>query len=227
MRSFEGLPINIGFLGKGNCSGRAPLDEQLAAGAAGLKIHEDWGATPSVIRAALSAADDFDVQVSIHTDTLNESGLRRGHDRRVRGPHDPHVPHRGRRRRARAGHHEGRRRAQRAAELDQPDPAVRDQLAGRAVRHDHGLPQPQPEDPVGRVVRREPGPGRDDRGRERPARHGRDLDDLQRLAGDGPHRRELAARDPDRRRDEGGPRRACRRTPRATTTSGCCGTSPR
>jgi urease subunit alpha len=75
MRSFESLPINIGFLGKGNCSGRAPLDEQLAAGAAGLKIHEDWGATPSVIRAALSAADDFDVQVSIHTDTLNESGF--------------------------------------------------------------------------------------------------------------------------------------------------------
>jgi urease subunit alpha len=75
MRSFESLPVNIGFLGKGNCSGRAPLDEQLAAGAAGLKIHEDWGATPSVIRAALSAADDFDVQVSIHTDTLNESGF--------------------------------------------------------------------------------------------------------------------------------------------------------
>jgi urease subunit alpha len=75
MRSFESLPINIGFLGKGNCSGRAPLDEQLAAGAAGLKIHEDWGATPAAIRAALSAADDFDVQVSIHTDTLNESGF--------------------------------------------------------------------------------------------------------------------------------------------------------
>jgi urease subunit alpha len=74
MRAVEGLPINFGFLGKGSCSSRGPLDEQIMAGAAGLKIHEDWGATPAVIRAALSAADDFDVQISLHTDTLNESG---------------------------------------------------------------------------------------------------------------------------------------------------------
>ncbi|MER7283845.1 urease subunit alpha [Dactylosporangium sp. NPDC000244] len=75
MRAAEGVPVNLGFLGKGSCSTREPLDEQIAAGAAGLKIHEDWGATPSVIRAALSAADDFDVQISLHTDTLNESGF--------------------------------------------------------------------------------------------------------------------------------------------------------
>ncbi|MFF5229686.1 urease subunit alpha [Dactylosporangium sp. NPDC000521] len=75
LRAVEELPVNYGFLGKGNCAGRAPLDEQLAAGAAGFKIHEDWGSTPAVIRAALAAADDFDVQVSIHTDTLNESGF--------------------------------------------------------------------------------------------------------------------------------------------------------
>ncbi|WP_433087022.1 urease subunit alpha [Dactylosporangium sp. CA-052675] len=74
MRAVEDLPINFGFLGKGSCSSRGPLDEQIIAGAAGLKIHEDWGATPAVIRAALRAADDFDVQISLHTDTLNESG---------------------------------------------------------------------------------------------------------------------------------------------------------
>ncbi|MGC9670876.1 urease subunit alpha [Planosporangium sp. 12N6] len=74
LRAAEGLPVNIGFLGKGNCAGRAPLDEQLLAGAAGMKIHEDWGATPAVIRTALAAATDFDVQVAIHTDTTNESG---------------------------------------------------------------------------------------------------------------------------------------------------------
>jgi urease subunit alpha len=75
MRAAEGLPINFGFLGKGNSAGREPLVEQILAGAAGFKIHEDWGSTPAVIRAALSVADDFDVQVSIHTDTLNESGF--------------------------------------------------------------------------------------------------------------------------------------------------------
>ncbi len=73
--SVEGLPVNAGFLGKGNCSGRAPLAEQIEAGACGLKVHEDWGTTPAAIRAALAVADDFDIQVSIHTDTLNESGF--------------------------------------------------------------------------------------------------------------------------------------------------------
>ncbi|GAA1806870.1 urease subunit alpha [Planosporangium flavigriseum] len=74
LRAVEGWPVNVGLLGKGNCAGRAPLEEQLEAGAAGFKIHEDWGSTPDVIRAALSVADDFDVQVAIHTDTINESG---------------------------------------------------------------------------------------------------------------------------------------------------------
>ncbi len=74
-RAIEGLPINFGLLGKGNSSGAAPLVEQVLAGAAGFKIHEDWGATPAAIRACLSVADDYDVQVSIHTDTLNESGF--------------------------------------------------------------------------------------------------------------------------------------------------------
>jgi urease subunit alpha len=67
--------MNLGFLGKGNCATTAPLAEQIEAGAIGLKIHEDWGATPAVIDAALQVADQYDVQVAIHTDTLNESGF--------------------------------------------------------------------------------------------------------------------------------------------------------
>ena len=75
LRAFEDVPVNIGLLGKGNASGREALVEQVRAGATGFKIHEDWGTTPSTIRAALAVADDMDVQVSIHTDTLNEAGF--------------------------------------------------------------------------------------------------------------------------------------------------------
>jgi urease subunit alpha len=71
----ESLPMNFGFLGKGNATDRAALAEQVRAGAMGLKLHEDWGTTPATIDAALSVADEFDVQVAIHTDTLNESGF--------------------------------------------------------------------------------------------------------------------------------------------------------
>eukprot|EP00456_Euglypha_rotunda_P084016 TRINITY_DN83_c0_g1_i19.p1 TRINITY_DN83_c0_g1~~TRINITY_DN83_c0_g1_i19.p1 ORF type:complete len:573 (-),score=153.22 TRINITY_DN83_c0_g1_i19:4061-5779(-) len=73
-RAIEGLPINFGLLGKGNSSGREPLVEQVLAGATGFKIHEDWGSTPAAIRRALEVAEEYDVQVAIHTDTLNESG---------------------------------------------------------------------------------------------------------------------------------------------------------
>jgi urease subunit alpha len=71
----ESLPMNFGFLGKGNASTPEALIEQIEAGAAGLKLHEDWGTTPAAIDTALSVADDYDVQVAIHTDTLNESGF--------------------------------------------------------------------------------------------------------------------------------------------------------
>ncbi len=70
----EAMPVNIAYLGKGNGSSPEPLREQIRAGAAGLKIHEDWGATPAVIDTCLGVADDMDVQVAIHTDTLNEGG---------------------------------------------------------------------------------------------------------------------------------------------------------
>ena len=74
LQAFDGLPINIGLLGKGSCSCRENLDDQVEAGACGFKIHEDWGATPAAIRTCMSVADNYDVQVAIHTDTLNESG---------------------------------------------------------------------------------------------------------------------------------------------------------
>src|SRR6266568_5533581 len=75
LRACEGLPVNIGLLGKGHGHGKETLVEQIEAGAVGLKCHEDWGTTPSVLRSALTIADEMDVQVCIHTDTLNESGF--------------------------------------------------------------------------------------------------------------------------------------------------------
>jgi len=71
----EGLPVNLAFAGKGNASHPAALVEQIRAGAAALKLHEDWGTTPAAINCCLSVADEMDVQVMIHTDTLNESGF--------------------------------------------------------------------------------------------------------------------------------------------------------
>ncbi|HEV8392182.1 MAG TPA: urease subunit alpha [Dongiaceae bacterium] len=75
LRAIEGLPVNVGLLGKGNASRPAALIEMVAAGACGLKLHEDWGTTPSAIDCCLSVAEEMDVQVAIHTDTLNESGF--------------------------------------------------------------------------------------------------------------------------------------------------------
>ena len=75
LEAAEEFPINLGFLGKGNASAPDPLREQIAAGVIGLKLHEDWGTTPAAIDCALSVADEYDVQVAIHTDTLNEAGF--------------------------------------------------------------------------------------------------------------------------------------------------------
>jgi len=75
LEAAEDLPMNLGFLGKGNGSNPEALREQIKAGAAGLKLHEDWGSTPKAIDTCLQVADEFDVPVSIHTDTLNEGGF--------------------------------------------------------------------------------------------------------------------------------------------------------
>ena len=75
LQAADGLPMNIGFLGKGNASQPAPLREQIDAGVIGLKLHEDWGTTPSAISNCLDVAEETDTQVAIHSDTLNESGF--------------------------------------------------------------------------------------------------------------------------------------------------------
>ena len=75
LQSADAFPVNLGFLGKGNSSQPQALEEQIRAGAIGLKLHEDWGTTPATIDMALTVADQFDVQVAIHSDTLNESGF--------------------------------------------------------------------------------------------------------------------------------------------------------
>ena len=75
LEAADEYPMNLGFLGKGNCSTPEPLREQILAGAMGLKLHEDWGTTPAAIDCCLGVADELDIQVAIHTDTLNESGF--------------------------------------------------------------------------------------------------------------------------------------------------------
>ena len=75
LQAAEAFPMNLGFLGKGNASQKPALREQVVAGAMGLKLHEDWGTTPAAIDCCLAVADEMDVQVAIHTDTLNESGF--------------------------------------------------------------------------------------------------------------------------------------------------------
>jgi len=75
LQAADAFPMNLGFFGKGNASSAAGLVEQIEAGACGFKLHEDWGTTPAAIDCCLSVADDMDVQVLIHTDTLNESGF--------------------------------------------------------------------------------------------------------------------------------------------------------
>ncbi len=75
MQAFDALPVNLALSCKGNASRKAPLEEMVAAGACAMKLHEDWGTTPAAIDTCLSVADDMDVQVMIHTDTLNESGF--------------------------------------------------------------------------------------------------------------------------------------------------------
>src|SRR5512140_2674530 len=75
LQAAEGLPVNLGFFGKGNASDPRALIEMVEAGACGLKLHEDWGTTPAAIDTCLRVADEFDIQATLHTDTLNESGF--------------------------------------------------------------------------------------------------------------------------------------------------------
>ena len=109
----------------------------------GLKLHEDWGTTPAAIDCCLArrrGARRAGRHPHRHAERV---GLRRGHPRRLQGPRHPHLSHRGRRRRPRARHHQGLRRAQRAAVVDQPDAALHRQHRRRAPRHADGLPPPR------------------------------------------------------------------------------------
>jgi urease alpha subunit len=153
LEAADAFPMNLGFLGKGNASLPGPLREQVEAGAMGLKLHEDWGTTPAAIDC-LSVADEMDVQVAIHTDTLNESGFvettlaafkgRTIHTFHTEGAGGGHAPD-----------------IIKAAGLpnvlpvvDQPDHAVHGQHHRRASRHADGLPPPRPEHRRRRRLRR-------------------------------------------------------------------------
>ncbi len=165
LQAAEGLPVNIMFAGKGNASRPEALEEMIRAGACALKLHEDWGTTPAAIDTCLTVADKFDVQVMIHTDTLNESGFVED---------------------TIARHHPGRGAAQRHSVIDQPDAALYAQHAGRASRHAHGVPSPRPLDPRGYRLRGKPHPPGNDRGGGYSARYRCFLDHQLGQPGDGP-----------------------------------------
>ena len=141
----DDFPMNLGFAGKGNASKPAALVEQVEGGrlraetARGLG-HDAGGdrLLPLGRRRLRRAGDD----PHRHAQRVR---LRRGHDQGVQGPHHPRLPHRGRGRRPRARHHEGRGARQRAAVVDQPDAALHQEHARRASRHADGLPSPRPE----------------------------------------------------------------------------------
>ena len=144
----------------------------------------------------------------IHTDTLNESGFVEDTIARHQGPHHPCLPHRRRRRRPCARHHQGLRPAERHPVVDQPDPALHGQHHRRASRHADGLPSSVAVDPRGHRLRRKPHPQGDDRRRGHPARPRRLLDHLVGQPGDGPRRRGADPHLADRRQDEAAARPA-------------------
>jgi urease subunit alpha len=91
LQAAEGVPDESGLHGQGQCQPARHAGEQMLAGAIGLKLHEDWGTTPAAIDCCLSVADEHDVQVAIHTDTLNESGFVETTIKALQGPHHPHL----------------------------------------------------------------------------------------------------------------------------------------
>ena len=107
LEAAEGFPINLGFLGKGNSSLPDSLREQVEAGVIGLKLHEDWGTTPAAISTCLDVAEEFDVQVAIHTDTIERSRVCRRYDQGVQGTDDSLISHGRRRWRACSRYHQG------------------------------------------------------------------------------------------------------------------------
>ena len=218
------LPMNFGFLGKGNASTPEALVEQIEAGAAGLKLHEDWGTTPAAIDTALGGRRRLRRPGRDPHRHAERVGIRRTDDRGLQGTHDPHLPQRRGGRRPRARHPARVRRAERAAVEHQPDDALHGEYARRAPGHAAGLPSPQPAGAGRRRVRRVADPSRDDGRRGRAARSRRHQHDVVGLAGDGAGRRSDRADVADGARHEG---RAWRDAgDHAATTSGFGATSP-
>ena len=181
--------MNFGLLGKGNASLPEPLEEQIHAGAIGLKLHEDWGTTPAAIDNCLAVADDFDVQVAIHTDTLNESGFVEDTIAAFKGRtiHTYHTEGAG------GGHAPDIIKVCGVPNvLPSSTNPTRPYTVNTIDEHLDMLMVCHHLDPGiarGRGVRRVAHPPRDDRRRGHPARPGRVLDDVVGLAGHGPRRR--------------------------------------
>ena len=206
-RSIDPYPINLLLLGKGNTVSMAGLKEQALAGAGGYKVHEDWGSTPAAIDAALRGADEWGLQVALHSDSLNEAGyvastiaaiagrsISAFHVEGAGGGHSPDIL-------TLAG------LPNVIPGFDQPDAAAHRQHGRRAPRHVDGLPSPEPCRARGSRVRRVPDPGDHHRRRGHPARHGCHLADVVGRAGDGPDRRGHLPHLAGRARDEGAARR--------------------
>ena len=225
LAAMDESPVNVLLLGKGNTVSRRGAARAGARPAPAASSCTRTGARrrPRSTRAC-AVADETGVQVAIHTDTLNETGFLESTVEAIAGRGDPRVPHRGRGRRPRAGHHPDRVVPERAAVVDEPDAPAHGQHRRRAPRHAHGLPPPEPARARGSGVRGEPHPRDDDRGRGRAARPRRDLDDRLRLAGDGTGRRDDHPHLADGARDEGAARPAGERA--APTTRGRGATSP-
>jgi urease subunit alpha len=187
LQAADTLPVNIGLLGKGNGSNPDALREQIAAGAIGLKIHEDWGATPAAINCSLEVAEEMDIQVALHSDTLNESGFVEDTLAAI-GGRTIHTFHTEGGRRPRAGYHHRLRAPEYSALLHQPDAALHGQHHRRASRHADGLPSPRPGYRRGRGVCRIPHSSGNHRRGRRAARYRRVLAHLVRFAGHGPRR---------------------------------------
>ena len=174
LQAADGFAMNFGFLGKGNASQPEALRQQVEAGAIGLKLHEDWGTTPSAIDCCLGVAEETDTQVSIHSDTLNESGFVEDTMAATKGRTLCAFHTEG----AGGGHAPDIMRVVGEAELPalvhQPDDALHREHGGRASGHADGVPPPRPQHRRGPGLRREPHPPRDHRRRGRAARPGRD-----------------------------------------------------
>ncbi len=226
LQALDTLPMNFGLLGKGNASLPGGLNEQIRAGAMGLKLHEDWGTTPAAIDCCLNVADEQDVQVAIHTDTLNESGFledtlaafkgRAIHTYHTEGAGGGHAP-------------DIIRAAGEANVLPSSTNPTRPYTVNTVDEHldmlmvCHHLDPGIAEDVAFAEsrIRRETIAAED-------ILHdlGAVLDDLVGLAGHGPRRRGDHAHLADGAQDEGAAWRAGARTARATTTSACGATSP-